>query len=257
MSRRFGGTGIRRPELREGPERQLTPAFTPASMTGIWAWYRADQGVTLDTGKVSQWNDLSGNGRHITQTTASLRPTLETASSSFGNLDCIRMSSNGTSTFTYLNLPSMAALTAGHIFIIWKLDANPGSQGVAGLWAIGNTAAGANFYRNPGDTTIYDAFGSTTRKATGNFAVAATNTHVYEAVSKANSWTNRQNGTQIATTGTNTVQFIASPLIGGNGVDVGQNTRIGEIVILSAEATAGNRTSLISYINTRYGISAT
>lgn len=39
----------------------------------LWAYYEADQGVTGSP--VSQWNDLSGNARHLTQGTSANRPT--------------------------------------------------------------------------------------------------------------------------------------------------------------------------------------
>lgn len=39
-------------------------------------WVRADSGITKDgSNKVSQWNDLSANSKHLTQVTASLQPT--------------------------------------------------------------------------------------------------------------------------------------------------------------------------------------
>jgi hypothetical protein len=37
-------------------------------------WVRADQGVSLTSGKVSNWTDISGHGRDLTQATASARP---------------------------------------------------------------------------------------------------------------------------------------------------------------------------------------
>lgn len=51
--------------------------FTPASITGLAAWYDAsDAGsITSAAGAVSQWNDLSGNAKHLTQATAAAKPT--------------------------------------------------------------------------------------------------------------------------------------------------------------------------------------
>lgn len=40
--------------------------LTPLDYTGLAAWYRATDGVTFMRGNgVSQWNDLSGNNRHL------------------------------------------------------------------------------------------------------------------------------------------------------------------------------------------------
>lgn len=45
----------------------------PTEIPNLAAWYRADQGITIATG-VSQWNDISGNARHLTQGTGGAQP---------------------------------------------------------------------------------------------------------------------------------------------------------------------------------------
>lgn len=47
--------------------------FSPPQLPGLVNWYRADQGITIATG-VSQWNDLSGQGRHLVQATTTKQP---------------------------------------------------------------------------------------------------------------------------------------------------------------------------------------
>src|SRR5260221_2651489 len=44
-------------------------AFTPASLTGLLAWYKADAGVTLSGSNVTQWNDQTSNGYNLTPST--------------------------------------------------------------------------------------------------------------------------------------------------------------------------------------------
>jgi hypothetical protein len=48
--------------------------FSPAQLSGLVLWLRADLGITLNGGNVSAWADQSGLGNHITQGTASLQP---------------------------------------------------------------------------------------------------------------------------------------------------------------------------------------
>lgn len=50
--------------------------WTPLELSGLVAWYDASvtTSVTTATGGVSQWDDLSGNGNHATQTTSGNRP---------------------------------------------------------------------------------------------------------------------------------------------------------------------------------------
>lgn len=47
--------------------------FTPATVSGLVGWYYSESGITIATG-VSQWDDLSGNGNHLTQSSAGLQP---------------------------------------------------------------------------------------------------------------------------------------------------------------------------------------
>lgn len=47
----------------------------PNTITGLFAWYKPDAGVTVTGGAVSEWADQSGQGNHLTQATASRRPT--------------------------------------------------------------------------------------------------------------------------------------------------------------------------------------
>jgi len=50
---------------------------SPLDIDSLFYWYAADVGVTTDNNKVTQWNDLSGNGHHVTQADTSKAPTLE------------------------------------------------------------------------------------------------------------------------------------------------------------------------------------
>ena len=50
----------------------LHSTFDPRRIPGLQAWYDAadSASVTLDSGRVSQWSDKSGNARHATNTTS-------------------------------------------------------------------------------------------------------------------------------------------------------------------------------------------
>ncbi|MBD2653680.1 hypothetical protein H6G45_09290 [Synechocystis sp. FACHB-383] len=43
--------------------------------TALWLDASVPTSITLDSGAVSQWDDLSGNNRHVTQSTSTKRPT--------------------------------------------------------------------------------------------------------------------------------------------------------------------------------------
>lgn len=74
-----------------------TSGFTPQSLSGLEAWYRADLGLTLDgNGGVQQWDDQSGRGdsnRNLTSTPTT-RPQHETSNSSYGGRAVITFASS-------------------------------------------------------------------------------------------------------------------------------------------------------------------
>jgi len=51
--------------------------WTPTELTNLEAWYDADDATTITEsgGAVSQWNDKSGNSRHVVQATGADQPT--------------------------------------------------------------------------------------------------------------------------------------------------------------------------------------
>lgn len=64
-----------------GPETGGAAAFSPASVTGLQAWYKADAGTstTTDGVAISQWSDQSGNARHLVQATGASQPLYKAA----------------------------------------------------------------------------------------------------------------------------------------------------------------------------------
>lgn len=63
--------------------RPRSSAFIPTDLTGVAAWYRSTASVfegILSGAAVSQWNDLSGNSRHLTQSTGVSQPTYSATS---------------------------------------------------------------------------------------------------------------------------------------------------------------------------------
>jgi hypothetical protein len=57
--------------------------FNPRRLADLTAWYDASvaSSLTLASGAVSQWNDLSGGNYHLAQTVANDRPTFQATSS--------------------------------------------------------------------------------------------------------------------------------------------------------------------------------
>jgi hypothetical protein len=189
--------------------RRRVSAFSPAGVAGLKVWLKADAIVGLaDTDPVSTWSDSSGQGNDGTAS-LTVRPLYRTGI--VNGKPVVRF--DGVN--DVLNLPnSFSAFTAGTAFVVVKIVTDPPTAEIrTGLWRFG---AGITSHHYPyTDGTIYDAFGSTVRKTTGNPTPALTNWHVYEVVSKTNEWTSRINGTQHFTTATNTVGWTTTPQLGG------------------------------------------
>lgn len=61
--------------------RPMASGFNPRSIAGLYSWWdaAAANSVTLNSGNVSEWRDLSGGGRHLSQPTAGNQPAYTTA----------------------------------------------------------------------------------------------------------------------------------------------------------------------------------
>jgi hypothetical protein len=55
-------------EADSAPAATVDQAFSPTDITGLYAWYDADQLGLADNDPVSSWTDESGGGRHLTGT---------------------------------------------------------------------------------------------------------------------------------------------------------------------------------------------
>lgn len=123
----------------------------PRSIAGLYAWYDATQGlfnamgggsaVTANGAAIARWEDSSGNGRHLTQNTSSLQPTLLTAN----------LNGNNVVSFNSDFLVSAANWGIGQnkvfIFYVAKWNAYS-SSGTNALFDMSGTDAGDVFARN-------------------------------------------------------------------------------------------------------------
>lgn len=69
-------------ELRADPAKRRRFAsfasFRPSQLPNLAAWFRYGVGITVTGAGVSQWDDQSGNSRHLKQGTDTNRPALQT-----------------------------------------------------------------------------------------------------------------------------------------------------------------------------------
>lgn len=66
-------------------QSKLSHVWIPTDIAGCKLWLRADQGITLNTGNVSGWNDYSGGNYHCAQPVAIRQPLFNSSDADFNN----------------------------------------------------------------------------------------------------------------------------------------------------------------------------
>lgn len=209
---------------------------------GLWVW------LTGDTGFVDQ----SGNGRTITLPGGGNNPTIG-AGVANGHA-AFRFSAASQQYFT---LPSMAALTAGEVYVVFQKTADPASSSAAaGFWNLGSQDFDSHAPWTDG--SIYDGFGSTVRKTVGNPTPSLALPSYYNVQSASGNFTAQLNGSALFTTATNSVGFPTAPMIGRSLVANGRflDGAIAEIFIYSQIRSAAERAALIATLQATYGSTA-
>lgn len=238
-----------------GHGRRAGVAWSPLSIPGLYVWHRADN-VTLVTGDVSVWPDLSGNGRDSTQGTAANRPTWLSSEAKFGGRPALRFVADGVEQ-NWLDMATLAGLTtAAEVFVVvaTEADASP-TTARAGLWVIG-TAASASYYAWTDGASIFDAFGSSARHDATGLGTNFSNPHVYSVWSAASDWQSKIDGVNVKTDAVNTVACSATPDL-GRASDSWLDGRVAEFLLYSRKLTAAERNAVLTYLGSRYAIVVT
>lgn len=223
----------------------------PTSTAGLFAQYagRAITGLN-DADPIASWNDISGNGRHLTQATSGRRPLYKV--NIINSLPAVLF--DGTDDrLTMANV--MTGLTEGEIFIVLKLAADPPAGGKDGLWKMDTASQTSNIpFSSSG--VIFDGWGSTARKTTVNPTDSMAVACLYNVSSKSAEWTSRLNGAQIFQTLTNTVGFGTAPEIGRGtgGGDNFVNGHVAEVRIFDHVLSGTDRDAEEADLGTLYGI---
>lgn len=235
-------------------------ATTPSSITSIWEWWEPsreglsnnDPIITL-TGQVSP-----GTGHNWGQATSTSRPTY--LSNQINGLGVAHFDiTGGAGGADWMDGVNPHALTAVHFFIVMKMPSDPpGTSQIA--WAFGTDTSNPDAVPFT-DSTIYAGPFSNARKTPGNPTPSLAAWRVYEVVSTSSEWTWRIDGATTGagvffTTATNSVAILTNCVLGAdaNGANW-KNEDIAGIYIFSAKLSSGDRTTMVNYLNTRFGLS--
>ena len=254
----------------ETREWNLGVAFSPADIAKYW-WV-ADAGVTQISGVVSSWLDQVG-GLTIDQATAGSQPTL-TTEATLNNQSVIRF--DGTD--DYLQRNPITFLPDGNSFtsiVIYNRTITQNPSGIVAQAKYGPATGRHYVITNLGDVEqAYVPFNAL-QQPNAILSYGGVNTGPKVATYENNATTAVSNyylntlGTPGGTISLGTVNqelYQGSTLIfggynGGSGDPLGAqpgyyfNGDIAEVIYVPRVMTAGEKTSMATYINTKYGLS--
>ena len=222
-----------------------------ANLTGYWDASNASS-VTLSSGKVSQLNDLSGNGRHMVQATGANQPTYTTAAKN--GLNAMQFSGS-----QWMEPASTWSQTDLTFFMVVKFDASADQiatgytnyklmlqtmdQPGAGNWAFQMEPGGPGsyfFWQDGARNTNWNYF-EMVRPDSGTTATASVN--------NGGTFSGAGSNGSLAAIGTGKLtigrrQDAAAPMTG----------YIGEVIQYSGQMSGANRTLVKNYLATKWAI---
>lgn len=160
--------------------------WTPANMTTL-AWYDADDATTIteSSGAVSQWDDKSGNARHISQLSAGLKPTYTTGQIAF----------DGTNDYLFNTSPFMYANGEINIFIVCSVFADTDKR----IISEGSSTDGDPIYAVQTINPVGDKLSARIRNDSGtnlSTGVALSSASAFDDTKKLYQW--GDNGSQLS-----------------------------------------------------------
>ncbi len=248
-------------------------SFTPLSLPGLIAWFDASSGVFNDLGvtpatdgqTVEQWNDLSGNGYHVGQTTSGNRPTFQ--STGFNGKQTVSFDASG---LKFLNtdqisggtqIVAMGTGATGSVFFVGQFGSTTDGFGrlisyFGNGQIVDNTSSGSaawiirfssnaelSSFRN-GSFFADDAVSTDVNMRYGN---------IYDGANDTN-YINNVGGTGVSCsltwTSPGTISVSSASLVGGSF----WSGPVSEIVITNTALSSGERTNLDNYFKAKWGL---
>lgn len=281
---------MRRPIARDINQRKRSPGslvtnwakgypnFDPSSLNGLELWLDASDSSTITaTGsplKVSQWNDKSGNARHVTQATGTAQPSSGVNTQNglnvltFDGGDWLQVAT--ASDFTVLhngtNYIIAGVVQYTNTFNGMWMGNTQNNNGERGFWLyrtstnnlshlVDNGNAVNTTVTNNGNMGIGTVVNVITLLADPDNSTAAERSSLYRnngSAQKNNVGTTAPS--TLAPTARLAIGAAASTSVGGNA-SFGMTGRIAEVVIVAgSDATETNRLKLLNYLNAKWAV---
>lgn len=212
--------------------------LTPAGVLSLApaAWFRYGQGITVTGSGVSQWDDASGNARHLLQGTDTNRPALQADGSIlFDGVDNFLKCS----AFT-LNQPMT-------LYLLGKMVA----WAVSTYWCDGNSTASMGIQMATGSPGFRLVAGAST--AVTNDLAVSVNGVISAVFNGASSVLQVNNGAPI--TGNAGASNAGGFMLGANAIPGGYaNVQIKEAIIFPVAHDSATRKRIVDYLVRSAGI---
>lgn len=248
--------------------------FTPLEVNPT-AWWDASNSasITESGGAVSQWDDLSGNGYHLTQATAAYQPI--TNSSTLNGLNVLEfvnknMGNSPASNWTFLHngtttlLMMVAKENVASGGFAWYFNTTTSSGAIGYLMAMDDgtpNRAIFNFISNGSSPAPVD-------NTTGNNVVVADTFSIIQVLADPDNGTAANRSAVYIDSGSaiknNTNTSSPSASAPTNSLAIGRpsnvaagniNGAIAEIIVVQgADATEANRLTLLTYLQAKWGL---
>lgn len=248
--------------------------WTPESMNGITHWWRADLGVTLSSGTVTQWTDQI-SGKNLTQEGSSTAPDYVSSDSTMNNQPAIEFGNDGTTTDALSDEANKVTIGASDFPFMWWVfsTADNARGGYQGLGGDARNSSGQELfvefnhpsYANTISVYTYamDSFGGATQ---GDLTSRPDKGWVAFAVDNNDSnhpgylYKNSRSRITAYTIGSNYWGQVGGGLqmvVGnyGSSQTLGYVGRLLEFGFGTEEMDADSETNFHAYLNTRYGLS--
>jgi len=204
-------------------------------------WLRADAGIVSQNGRISVWQDQSGNSSDAAQANANEQPFL--TQNGLNGLPVVHFNDG-----QYFTLPNfLNKATQGEIFLIIR----SGGQGVHRMADFGTSQFGAAYPWLNG--RLYDDFGSTSQYEVGNPPHSLSQYHIYNVTSEANNWVVRFDGVEQYRSQNNTVAFNTAPLLGHCRTEYFLGD-IAEVIIYDRGLSPSERRAVETYLGSKYAL---
>lgn len=234
------------------PKRPAASTFSPSDVTGLVGWWDASvaSSITSAAGRVTQWNDLSGSGYHLTAATTA-RPTTGSNTMNGNNV----LTFDGVANELTKSSAVTPAVNTGTWIAVAKPTATTGYERLVAFEATGqdfdDPAAIAAIIRD-GSNLAYNSF----YNGGGVGTVAVTNAaHVIETQRNGDTFSCWRDGT--AGTG---ATGLGTTVFGFTFINIGSNFGnnfwtgdIAEVLWYSTAISTANRQSIESYLKTKWG----